>query len=38
MYTSLIGEIEVQPTPVTPNERSFGVDVRQTREDIFATV
>ena len=28
MYTILIEEIEVQPTPVTPNERSFGVDVR----------
>ena len=30
--------IEVQPASVTPNERSFGVDVRQTEPAIFSTV
>ena len=30
--------IEAKPTPVTPNERSFGVDVRQAKPAIFSTV
>ena len=31
-------EIKAQPTPVTPDERSFGVDVRQTKPATFSTV
>ena len=31
-------EFEVQATPVARNERSFGVDVRQTKPAIFSTV
>ena len=31
-------EIEVEPTSVTPNKDSFGVDVRQTKPAIFSTM